>query len=42
MYNNTYCPNCKELLIERNGYHTKVFMKNNKCKKCGEIINIAI
>lgn len=40
--NNTYCPNCKELLIERNGYQTKVFMKNNKCEKCGEIINIVI
>lgn len=42
MDNNTYCPNCKELLIERNGYHTKVFMKDNKCEKCGEIINIVI
>ncbi len=40
--NNTYCPNCKELLIERNGYQTKVFMKDNKCEKCGEIINIVI
>ncbi len=40
--NNTYCPKCNELLIERNGYYTKVFMKDNKCEKCGEIINIII
>ncbi|WP_315067684.1 AmmeMemoRadiSam system radical SAM enzyme [uncultured Clostridium sp.] len=40
--NNTYCPKCNELLIERNGYYTKVFMKDNKCEKCGEIINIVI
>jgi pyruvate formate lyase activating enzyme len=40
--NNTYCPNCNELLIERNGYYTKVFMKDNKCRKCGEMINIII
>ncbi len=40
--NSTYCPKCNELLIERNGYYTKVFMKDNKCEKCGEIINIVI
>ncbi|OOM80440.1 AmmeMemoRadiSam system radical SAM enzyme [Clostridium sp. BL-8] len=40
--NNTYCPKCNELLIERSGYYTKVFMKDNKCEKCGEIINIII
>lgn len=40
--NNTYCPKCNELLIERNGYYTKVFMKDNKCEKCGETINIII
>ncbi|EHI98812.1 Radical SAM domain protein [Clostridium sp. DL-VIII] len=40
--NNTYCPKCNELLVERNGYYTKVFMKDNKCEKCGEIINIII
>jgi len=40
--NNTYCPNCDELLIGRNGYNTEVFIKDNKCKKCGEEINIII
>lgn len=40
--NNTYCPKCMELLIERNGYNTKVFAKDIKCKKCGEVLNIII
>lgn len=40
--NNTYCPKCRELLISRNGYNTEVFIKDNKCKKCGEEINIII
>lgn len=40
--NNTYCPKCNELLIKRNGYNTEVFIKENKCKKCGEELNIII
>ncbi|OCB01063.1 AmmeMemoRadiSam system radical SAM enzyme [Clostridium beijerinckii] len=40
--NNTYCDNCNELLIERNGYSTNVFIKENKCQKCGEEINIIL
>lgn len=40
--NNTYCPKCNELLIERNGYVTNVFLKKNKCEKCGEEVNIII
>ncbi|WP_271813164.1 AmmeMemoRadiSam system radical SAM enzyme [Clostridium beijerinckii] len=40
--NNTYCDNCNELLIERNGYSTNVFIKDNKCQKCGEEINIIL
>jgi pyruvate formate lyase activating enzyme len=40
--NNTYCPNCKELLIERNGYNAEVFAKDKKCEKCGEELNIVI
>jgi pyruvate formate lyase activating enzyme len=40
--NNTYCPKCKELIIERNGYTTKVLIKSDKCEKCGEKINIII
>ncbi|MFW2499607.1 AmmeMemoRadiSam system radical SAM enzyme [Clostridium diolis] len=40
--NNTYCDNCNELLIERNGYSTNVFIKDNKCPKCGKEINIIL
>lgn len=40
--NNTYCINCRELLLERSGYNTEVIMKENKCMKCGEKVNIII
>jgi pyruvate formate lyase activating enzyme len=40
--NNTYCDNCNEVLIERSGYSTNVFIKDNKCPKCGEEINIIL
>ncbi|WP_297421390.1 AmmeMemoRadiSam system radical SAM enzyme [Clostridium sp.] len=40
--NNTYCDNCNELLIERNGYSTEVYLKESKCEKCGEEINIIL
>lgn len=40
--NNTYCPKCNELLIERSGYFTDVFIKEGKCEKCGEEINVII
>lgn len=40
--NNTYCPTCNELLIERNGYATNVLIKDSKCEKCGEKVNIII
>jgi len=35
----TYCPKCKNLLIERDWTYTKVIdLKNGKCGKCGELI----
>jgi len=38
-WNNTYCPNCKSILIERNGYHTKIKnLSNGKCSSCGYVI----
>lgn len=40
--NNTYCPRCNELLVERNGYVTNVFINENRCRKCGEEINIVL
>jgi pyruvate formate lyase activating enzyme len=38
---NTYCPECGELLIKRNGYFTKDLgkIKNNKCVNCGKKLN---
>jgi pyruvate formate lyase activating enzyme len=36
---NTFCPKCNSLLIERNGFNTKIFgIKKNKCLECGEKI----
>lgn len=38
---NTYCPKCKNILIERTGY--QIAIKNlaqNKCNLCGQVINI--
>ncbi len=38
-WNNTYCPNCKSVLIERNGYYTKIKnLSNGKCSSCGYVI----
>lgn len=40
---NTYCPKCKKLLIERQNYFVKkVGLKNGKCKFCGQKLNIII
>lgn len=36
---NTYCPECGELLIERFGFSlTKINMKGSRCFKCGYVI----
>jgi len=37
---NTYCPNCHELVIRRAGYNIERFDKNEKCQKCGQDLNI--
>lgn len=38
-WNNTYCPNCKSVLIERNGYYTKIKnLSHGKCSSCGCVI----
>lgn len=35
----TFCPNCKQILIERNWYNVKVMdLMESKCANCGEII----
>lgn len=36
---NTYCPNCTELLIDRIGYNTVNKMKDGTCNKCSEVID---
>lgn len=37
--NNTYCHNCKKLLIERQGYVIPTYnLKGNKCKYCETVI----
>jgi len=37
---NTYCPQCGELIIERNGYNIICHTENNTCKKCSEQLSI--
>ena len=39
---NSHCPNCGELLIERNGYNiiNKSKIENNKCINCGKKLNL--
>lgn len=39
-YENTYCPYCNQLIIERNGYTIKRFDKNGKCPKCERKLEI--
>jgi len=40
---NTYCPKCNSLLIERMFFQAMIVgLKGNRCKKCGEKINIVI
>ncbi|MDY6965866.1 MAG: AmmeMemoRadiSam system radical SAM enzyme [Halobacteriota archaeon] len=40
-YENSYCPDCDELLIERRGYHIIPRIRSyDKCPKCGRELNI--
>lgn len=39
-FENTYCPKCHELCIERVGYNIRRFDKYGKCQKCGTKLNI--
>lgn len=42
--NNTYCPNCHNIVISRTGYYVQIsgLAKQNKCSKCGNILNIIL
>ncbi|HTX87183.1 MAG TPA: AmmeMemoRadiSam system radical SAM enzyme, partial [Candidatus Nanoarchaeia archaeon] len=39
---NTYCPDCGELLIERIYYRVKKFDKEGKCPRCGKRLKLEI
>ena len=40
-YENTYCPKCGNLLIERHGFNARVVgIKDGKCSKCGTKIPV--
>lgn len=36
--NNTYCPQCGHIAIERRGYKTKIETQDKNCKNCGKSI----
>ncbi|RLG21183.1 AmmeMemoRadiSam system radical SAM enzyme [Methanosarcinales archaeon] len=40
LYENTYCPSCGKLLIERVGYHVNLFIQKPECPECGHPIPI--
>jgi pyruvate formate lyase activating enzyme len=40
---NTHCPECRELLIRRDGYHTSVVgIKDTTCKNCQRAVDIVM
>jgi pyruvate formate lyase activating enzyme len=39
---NTYCPRCQKLNIERVGYHIMRFDRNGQCANCGENLNLIL
>ncbi len=36
----TYCPQCENIIIERESYKTKIHERSSSCSKCGQEINI--
>ena len=38
--NNTYCPNCDQLLVERSVYDAVDKNRSDHCKNCGQILSI--
>ena len=42
-YENTYCPSCGALLIERYGFYVSLMrIKDGKCPKCGFKVNVVL
>lgn len=39
---NTYCPHCQNLLVERDNYRTNILFKKNKCPKCNNKIDFIL
>ena len=40
---NTYCPECSNLLVERTGYHTKIIgINKEKCSNCGRKVDFVL
>ena len=40
---NTYCAECNNLLVKRNGYHTSVVgIKDKRCGNCGSAVDVVI
>lgn len=40
--NSTYCPKCKKLLVDRNGFFSKLYINNNVCPECGYGVKILL
>lgn len=40
--NSTYCPECRKLLIERNGFFSNTYINHNICPECGYDIKILL
>lgn len=40
--NSTYCPECRTLLVDRNGFFSKVYITDNVCSECGHNTTIII
>jgi len=38
----TYCPKCKEKMIDRTGYYIVQSHKNGKCSNCGQDLNLIL
>ena len=42
-YENTYCPNCNELVIERSGFSSRsTGLEGDRCRSCGTELNIVL
>lgn len=42
-YEDTYCPRCRQLMIDREGYNSVMrFDKAGKCRNCGEDLNLIL